>query len=301
MSVPRWARIVLAVALAIVAITSYDVYVYVLRQQSALQTRPSPEPCPDVVELSQRSVRRTARAHQTIVGDLLQYDCDTESRLADLFTAVTRTETNTLGRAMLWVRYVQTTIASSMFPSIDADGTAIYHPLFLLEHSEMDCSQKARLLVDGFQAVGIPARVLQMRGHVSAEFYADGKWRLAEADLLSDGQFVADPSGRPASVDEILANPLLLANVQPNSDPASDVYALRQRLLWVFEAVVYPQSTLTTPYVIKKDASRLTVPRVNVLLWLNKQFIEEAALETRHHYGWNEYVFCHRSDANCSN
>jgi hypothetical protein len=219
--------------------------------------------------------------------------------LAALFAAVAGDASDDLARGAAWVEYIQSTIRSTA-PALDADGTEILHPLWLLEHRYLQCGQIARLVVDGFSAVGIPARVLQLKGHVSAEFYAAGRWRFADADILSAGEFVRDAYGEHASLDDILANPTLLGTVHPYSELTSDVEQARRTYQEVFEPAAYDESSLTTPYVVKKVAPR-SPAAVMTLWWLNGRLARDAQSRTAHAYGWNYYVLCNRADPACTN
>ena len=266
-------------------------------RQSSLHIA-GPSACPDIRSLVAGSAPPGTRADIPVTG-MLEYACDPQTHLAALFREVAGDAVDDLARGARWVRFVQmTNVAAS--PAHDVDGTAIYHPLWLLEHRLMDCSQTARLVVDGFIAAGIPARVLQMREHVSAEFYADGKWRLAEADVLAGGDFVVDAYGEHASLDDILAQPDLLLIADPSRELTQDAGIEPERFRQVFEAAVYPQSPLVTPYVIKKS-----VPPENAGLWAaigwQDRVTAQAARLTQHYHGWNHYAFCRRSDPTCTN
>jgi hypothetical protein len=172
----------------------------------------------------------------------------------------------------------------------------------------MHCGQTARLVVDGLSAIGIPARVLQMKGHVSSEFFAEGRWILAEADILNNGQFLKDELGELVGIEEVMDDPSILNSVDPYLEPncwtllpppkaqelmeryrlvsGSDV-GKGSRSVWAstFEKIEYGdemRGTLQSPFVIKKTASP-----------------EET--NDHHYFGWNHYEFCERSDPDCTN
>src|SRR5688572_13123475 len=267
--------------------------------QSALYRSPDAIPCPNIRALPLLQAGGPSLAGGQPVATLMEYACDPQDHLAALFRAVTAGAADDLNRGKRWIRYVQSINLSAPAP-LDADGSAIYHPIWLLEHRAMDCSQTARLLVDGFISEGIPARVLQLNGHVSAEFHANGKWRLAEADVLADGEFVADADGEPASVDEILANPALSSSVHPYREHAASDDDGRDRFRMVFEPTVYPQSPLETPYVIRK-VSHEASDAEGSSGWYQDAATVRAVRLRRHYHGWNDYVFCSRADAACVN
>jgi hypothetical protein len=266
--------------------------------RSSLHRQRQPTPCANV-HLLASDRRSMVRLLDAPVREMLEYACEPQAHLAALFQHVTDGAASDLERGVRWVGYIQSLNVSAS-ASLDADGTAIFHPLWLLEHRVMDCGQTARLVVDGFIAAGIPARVLQMRNHVSAEFHAGGKWRFAEADVLTGGEFITDEYGEHASMDEIITDPDLLTGVRPYLESTGDVASGREQFRRVFEATVYPQSPLATPYVIKKSAPLERPGQWNAIGWEDGSTAEAARL-TRHYHGWNHYVFCRRSDAACTN
>lgn len=277
-----------------------DIRVYVFRWRSSLQERLEPLPCPNPDQLAERASLPDVNNDPSIIPSFLTYRCDVNATLSSLFARVTDGATNHLEAGKKWITYVQTTIRSSLNSPLDKDGIAIYHPLWLLEHRAMNCGQNARLVVDGFVAAGIPARVLQMAGHVSAEFFAEGKWRLAEADILGNGEFVKDAAGQPASVDDILARPELLNSVSPYAELTEDVDSVRESFRSIFDHKIYSQSSLTTPYVIMR-IQRPLVHHISILWTLNAVLTKEFMRLRSHQHGWNEYGFCSRTDPLCSN
>lgn len=289
-----------AIVVAVVVRIGLAVGSYVYRAPLPLPVSPQAASCPDVASLAAREEPpRPRTGDSAAVAYLLDYACDTRRHLADLFAAVTDLASDDLDAGTRWVTYVQRTLASSLHPPLDAAGTPIYQPLWLLGHRAMDCSQVARLVVDGFSAAGIPARLLQLKGHVSAEFFARGRWRLAEADILGGGEFVRNASGDLASVDEILRDPSLLDRVRPYVELTSDAAYGRSAFAAIFERAVYAQSPLPTPYVIRKIER--PAPRLRLLFWLNETIVDEARRAREHYNGWHQYDFCERSDPACTN
>jgi hypothetical protein len=274
------------------------------------------KPCPDVRALVNRASQPEVladnphfTAESVTEASSLKWECDTAQFLRDLFDEVTRPARSDLDRGLIWVSYLQRTISHSCYAPHDSDGWAIYHPIALLQMRLMHCSQVARLVVDGFIAAGIPSRVLQMNGHQSAEFFADGRWILAEADILGGGQFLRNSVGEPVGIDEAREDPTVLESVLPYNEVvpncrgmfshggglytpwfsssylATDPDVLASYVAgWasVFVPVVYPEWTdLETPYVIKKLAKP-----------------EDLNHQT---YGWNRWAYCARSDPDCVN
>jgi hypothetical protein len=270
--------------------------------------------CPDIAQLANRASTPEIMANNpALYGKIvlntkdLKWRCDTTQFLKNLFSEVTKKGNSSLEKGMIWISYLQRTIAHACDPPYDDEGWVLYHPIALIENRLIHCSQVARLVVDGFIAAKIPARVLQMRGHQSAEFFADGRWILAEADILSGGQFLRNAAGEPVGIDEAKKDPSILDSVLPYNEvfpvceckfcataeprietpwfsTASILPSKEAIRVWhsVFDAVVYPEySNLETPYVIKKTAS----PQE-----LNHQT-----------FGWNHWAYCSRSDPDCTN
>lgn len=252
----------------------------------------------------------TADDGRQLVSSLssLSYECDTRGWLSEVVREVTLGATSDLESGMRWTTFIQNTIAHSCMPPIDEQAQAVYHPIALLEDRRMHCGQTARLVVDGLTTLGIPARVLQMKGHVSAEFFANGRWIFAESDILSGGEFLLSGEGEAVGIDEALINDAVLDSVNPYKEVGCqtllspeqvlslyETYGLKVGIgvgegnadVWksIFDIAEYGDSvrgSLTTPFVIKKTPS-----------------LEQE--RTSHYFGWNYYEFCERSDPNCTN
>lgn len=238
----------------------------------------------------------------------LSFDCDIREWLTIVVSLITSDTLGDLQKAMRWTAQIQNTIVRSCLPPIDEWGQGVYHPIALLKDRRMHCGQTARVIVDGLTTLGIPARVLQMKGHVSAEFFADGRWILAEADILSRGEFLLDREGNVVGVDEVLVDADIVDTTHPyrelscwNLISAQEreylklMYGLREGIdvgesnLDTFKSIFLEtpywdpiRGSLTTPFVIKKTAS-----------------LEQE--QSSPYFGWNYYEFCERSDRNCTN
>ncbi|MBM4075313.1 MAG: transglutaminase domain-containing protein [Planctomycetes bacterium] len=279
-----------------------------LPSQQLLTELPCPQPSVIASYESLPSVNHiTANAgrQRVFLQPELSFDCNTREWLTTVASLVVSDKVGNLQKAMRWTAYIQDTIAHSCLPPIDEQAQAVYHPVALLKDRRMHCGQTARLVVDGLTTLGIPARVLQMNGHVSAEFFAEGRWRLAEANILSRREFLLDREGNVVGVDEALVDVAVLDTVNPysetscwnlltdterqflkNQNPSSD-FGTGSFNDWMstFESQTYGdpiRGSLTTPFVIKKTAS-----------------LEEE--RSSHYFGWNYYEFCERSDPSCTN
>lgn len=133
-------------------------------------------------------------------------------------------------------------------------------------------------------AIGMKARLIQLKNHVAAEGWADGRWHFIDTDALSDGEHIKKSSGKIASVSAILKNPSILKDYTAGQELFR--YPICTNLGSItyesaFEHHRYPDDTLDTPYVIKKTAT--------------------PEQERNHYFGWNYYEKCRLEDAGCFN
>lgn len=145
----------------------------------------------------------------------LEFKVCAEEWLRSVVKSVTSGQSTDADVGMRWTTWLQNVTCHSCYPPIDEQGQMITHPMILLQDRRMHCGQSARLIVDGLSAVGIHARLLQLNGHVAAEFFSGSEWILAEADILGHGQFVRDDTGSLAGLDAIQRHPEILKSVQP--------------------------------------------------------------------------------------
>lgn len=110
---------------------------------------------------------------------------------------------------------MQDRIAHPKWAPLLDNGQAIYDPYWILKNQIAHCGQTNRVVVDGLNAAGFKARVVQLKSHVAAEVWLDGAWRFLDADWLDLGQFVRREDGSIPSADEIHKNPKLLSGLMP--------------------------------------------------------------------------------------
>ena len=188
--------------------------------------------------------------------------------LKQLFAHVTSQETNDIKRVEAWVRYLQDRIAHPKHAPLHKNGQAIYDPLWIIKNRLGHCGQTNRVLVDGLAAVGIKARLVQLKAHVAAEAWLDGQWRFLDADWLNLGQFVRHKDGSIPSANEIHLNPSLLKGLRPGLE-----FRMYVVDVWNKQTEPYARMFSTQPFYYIKTAT-------------NKQ-------EKNPYYGWNYYQTVH--------
>ena len=200
-----------------------------------------------------------------------------------LITKSVETETS---KAMAWVHFLRYALAHSYFPLENEDGTMAYSPYRLLVDGYSQCGQTARLVVDGLHLIGIKSRLIQLNGHVSAEFWNNTRWIFAEADIIAENENLINYKGEFASIDDLIENPKILSQITPMKNKSSNAsmisdYAWREEADkdWpmAFKAIKYEQSPLSTPYEIKR-------------LEIRKGKLEN--------FKWDHYVFEERTEKN---
>jgi hypothetical protein len=144
---------------------------------------------------------------------------DRRELLRALFDRVTQGQTG-MAAVEAWTVYIQRRFVHPRFnPRMD-NGSAVLDPLTLLRLRVGSCGQVNLLLVDGLLAAGFQARTVHIlnaagRGHVVAEVWHGGQWRMLDADWLNNGAFVRKPDGTIPSALEISQDPSLLVGLDP--------------------------------------------------------------------------------------
>lgn len=217
----------------------------------------------------------------TRLGSIVDWaakDCDTASEVAHK-----------------WVKFLRQTALRACTSPTDSRGEMVVHPLYLLESRWMLCGQVARLVVDGLSTRGIPARVLQLNGHVSAEYFVDGAWIFAEGDLFNVDQHVSNETGNLLGLDSPGFMDALLASLAPYSRPTchklfgiskgdwskhsvAELEGHWTRIFSPTEYEVLPGVFLRTPYTF----SKITTSQV----WDRSRF-----------YGWDRIEYTPRMDS----
>ena len=225
-------------------------------------------------------------SHPIIVESAeLEYgNCNSSKTLQQLFEKVTADAQTDMEKGQRWVTYLQEITFHSPYIPVDQNGAMVMQPMWLLEHKGMQCGQVARLMVDGFTLAGIKARVVQLNGHQTAEFWADGKWRYAEADILGDSEFVRNNSGEIVSIEDVANDINLLNSIHPypksKASPVEKIlsysFLSEDSRMALYKGTFIPNidyvPNLPTPYVIQKS-----IVDLDLYPWL---------------YGWGYYKLC---------
>ena len=187
----------------------------------------------------------------------LEPSIDRTAYLSHLFREVTRDETTTRARALKWVSFLQQRLFHAPAAPVDDQGTAVFDPIWLLKNRAAHCGQAARLVVDGLEASGYKARLVQLSGHVVAEAYWDGGWHMLDADIPTFGEHVFTSDGRVPSVFEIAANPQILDRLELKSEnpkKRSPQWSSRLRHIYkaTFKTRFYKHIGLSTPFIWTK-------------------------------------------------
>jgi hypothetical protein len=198
------------------------------------------------------------RKQQIISAKELTINCDTDKFLIQLFTKVTAGANNDLDKVKKWVTFLQKRFYHACYVPIDEGGEAVFHPIWLLEHRGIHCGQAARVAVDGLVLNGIQARTVQINGHVIAEAFIDGKYRLIDPDVLNVGEFITNKNGELASVEDVVNNRTLVSSVvvleKMNHYPKCDYEIPTRDYTHFFLPITY--KGWTTPFVYIKTASK---------------------------------------------
>lgn len=119
-------------------------------------------------------------------------------------------------KALAVMAWVQHAVRHPAYPQkwVSEPTSSIYHPLVRYYCALGQCGPTNRAFVDLCVAGGMPARIVQLNQHVSAEVLCAGAWRFFCCDALDGGQYVAGPGQTVASVPQILADPTVLDSCQ---------------------------------------------------------------------------------------
>ena len=206
------------------------------------------------------------------------YDCDSDELWRRVVTSVSKKEQiDDINQQInnfinfIYLRILNIDNRKVDMTPIDSDNQMIFHPIKLLELRHARCGQHARILVDGLKFLDVKSRVVQLNGHLVAEYLNEKKsWIMI--DLTYYPKNKTNYENKNMSLDLILSSKFHLTEYL-KFIKNSDMYK-------IFNPIKYNQFDHNTPYVIKKIKN------------MNDKY-----------YGWgaDNYVFCLRSDKECFN
>ena len=201
------------------------------------------------------------------------YDCDADELWKRVVISVSKKEEidDINQQINNFINFIYLRILNSNPTPLDNANRMITHPIKLLELGHANCGQHARILVDGFKFLDVKSRVVQLNGHLVAEYLNEKKsWIMI--DLTYYPKNKSNYENKNMRLDLILSNKFHL-NEYLKFIQNSDMYK-------IFNPIKYDQFNHNTPYVIKKLKNK------------NDKY-----------YGWgaDNYLFCLRSDKECFN
>ena len=206
------------------------------------------------------------------------YDCDSNELWKKVVISVSKKEeiddinqqiNNFINFIYLRILNIEN-IKVKMTP-VDNNNQMIFHPIKLLELRHARCGQHARILVDGLKFLDVKSRVVQLNGHLVAEYLNEKKsWIMIDLTYYPKNKI--NYENKNMSLDLILSNKFHL-NEYLKFIQNNDMYK-------IFNPIKYNQFNHNTPYVIKKIKNK------------NDKY-----------FGWgaDNYVFCLRSEKGCFN
>jgi len=154
-----------------------------------------------------------------------------------------------------------------------AGNNIVTDPLVLLTLKEMRCGHIARLAADICQTLGWRARLVQLGGHVTAEAFVSGDWRVLEADLLGGGEIPRLKDGSIPSVQQLSKEPEAIDKLFFNGE--STIYATNDTFT---VSIIYPSY-----FYFSQKAYGMTKP----LYYEKVPITSDDNLDNN--FGWNNY------------
>jgi hypothetical protein len=201
-------------------------------------------------------------------------------RLRSLFQRITASAITDQQKVEAFVFYIQDQIYHPFSTPVDENGTAIYDPLWILDHRVGQCGQTNRVLVDAFEAAGFEARLIQLNGHVAAEVYFDKAWHYVDADGLSFHRMIKDEGGRIPSALEIYERPQLVSGLISNEETRKYPRTILAAEGMPDISPPFPYENVFIPWT--DPTTGLSIPFAYVKTATPEQ-------ESNTYYGWNYY------------
>ena len=201
------------------------------------------------------------------------YDCDADELWKRVVISVSKKEEidDINQQINNFINFIYLRILNSNPTPLDNDNNMIFHPIKLLELGHAQCGQHARILVDGFKFLDVKSRVVQLNGHLVAEYLNEkNSWIMVDLTLFPKSK--TNYENKYMSLDLILSSKFHLTEYLK--------FIQRSDMYKIFNPIKYDQFNHNTPYVIKKLEDK------------NDKY---------YGWGWGNYEFCLRSEKECFN
>ena len=217
----------------------------------------------------------------TDISIKIDYNCDTQVLFQNLVFEIANSGDNISNiesnqKVYNWINFIHKKVKNITPQNInilDEEKQMIMHPIKLIEIGFAKCGQHARLIVDGLIVLGVKSRVVQLNGHVVAEYFDENKkW------------IMVDLTYHPIKYEGFINKNFNLKKLIEGNNDEMDKYLAftkKKHLKKVFLPKMYDQYNEYTPYTIKK-----TNVKINDL-----------------YFGWgsNNYEFCNYNNPKCHN
>ncbi len=228
--------------------------------------------CPSLEELTSLNKFKIEKKFKKI-HNFKGYECDADELWKKVVISVSKKEEidDINQQINNFINFIYLRILNSNPTPLDNDNRMITHPIKLLELGHALCGQHARILVDGFKFLDVKSRVVQLNGHLVAEYLNEKNYWIM-VDLTYHPKNITNYENKNMSLDLILSSKFHL-NEYLKFIQRSDMYK-------IFNPIKYNQFDHNTPYVIKKIKN------------MNDKY---------YGWGWGNYEFCLRSEKECFN
>jgi hypothetical protein len=132
---------------------------------------------------------------------------DRRTALRQLFATITEGARTNTEKHLALLRFLHKSSFHNAVIPLHPDRTMVMDPLVTLHLGEMGCGYVSRLAVDLFDSGGIKGHLVQLGGHVIAEFYYDNGWHYFDGDIFGNGETVVTKDGTIPSVAELSREP----------------------------------------------------------------------------------------------
>lgn len=230
--------------------------------------------CPKLENLKNFNIQNIKPITNTSIK--IDYNCDTRDLFQNLVFEIANSEDNIdiSQKVYNWLNFIYKKVKNITPQNVlDEEKQMITHPIKLIEIGFAQCGQHARLIVDGLVVLGVKSRIVQLNGHVVAEYFDENKkW------------IMVDLTHHPIKYKGFINKNFNLKKLIEGNNDEMDKYLAftkKKHLKKVFLPKRYDQYNEYTPYIIKKTNVKI-----------NDQY-----------FGWgsNNYEFCNYNNPKCHN